>query len=205
MALKLPHATPKGLLPLSWVILAAQTEGSHPGVSVVGKDTKLVIATDGWRLHRAGVPKLAVGAGSYAPPGWMGPDWAELDPWPSTGANIEEDAGPIVASGHVGRVDALYGYCRAAIAYAQSTGMTTGLVLLRGLMFDARYLADAISGGLNDLMGAELELHGPTGSHTIRVSHRCGVAWVAGAMLREAYDGSGDPEFVCDQFVKWEE
>jgi len=205
MALKLPTAMPKALHPLSWVILAARTDGETEGVTIDDDQGKIAVATDGGRMHVAHVATVAVGPGCYDPPGWGDPDWHQIEPWTVDWRGIAEHAGPTVAKGHVVRVDMLYGICRAAIAYAQSSGLEVGVVYLQGMAFNARFVADAISGSWGDIMGCDLVVHGPTNEHKLNVTHSAGEAWAMGLRVPANHSSVEDPKFDGSEYVVWEE
>lgn len=203
MAVKLPTAMPKEMHPLSWVILAAKTDGDTEGVCIDDDQGKIAVSTDGFRLHVAHVAKVAVGPGCYDPPGWGDPDWHEIEPWQVDWHSVARKAGPTAGKGHITRVDMLYGLCRAAIAYGQSTAEDVPMIRLRGMSFSARFVADAISGGWNDIMGADVVLRGPTGEHMLNVTHIAGEAWVMGAVAGGG--DTNDPDFDGTPFVTWED
>lgn len=215
MAAKLPTAVPKEVGPLAWAILAASKDeqAKTPGLTVhiAENGGRMVVATDLHRFHIAAVPDMTpLPPGVYRPPGWDSPDWHPAgDAWEVDWVSIREASmtWPRLRAGHVARVDQLFGQCRAAIAYGQSTEWEIPLIWLQHRAFSARAVADAISGGYGAITGAELELaQSRDGQHLLRVRHVCGdalVMGVGGDPVKAARDGLR-PEFSGDEDVKWE-
>jgi len=213
----LPKPEPKELGQLRWVILAATKadrrttpeDQESGGVCVLapigdGKtgDARRVLAMDTQRIHQAVVSNMSpLPEGCYAPPGWAGVDWVKLPAWTVNWRErwTTEDAH---AEGRAGDVKTLFGYCRAAAAFAQSVGITPS-VKLRGFDFPAVAVADAVAGAFDDIMGCELTIHELNGGrHVLAVKHALGEAQVFGGVDDEAED-TGDLEWDADPFVAW--
>lgn len=212
---KLPTAAPKDLSPLAWAILAASKDEKARTtgltVHIAENGGRIVVATDLHRFHMAAVPDMTpLPAGVYRPPGWDSPDWHPVgDAWEVDWRAVREatSSWPRLAAGHCQRVDQLFGHCRAAIAYGQSTEWDVPLVWLRGRAFSARTVADAISGGFGTITGADVEVaESEGGAHLLRVRHVCGDAVVMGVGpdVVKAARTLTRPEFSGDQDVRWE-
>lgn len=213
---KLPTAVPKEVGPLAWAILAAEKneKARTPGltVHVAENGGRMVVATDIHRFHMAAVPDMTpLPPGVYLPPGWNGnPDWRPIGTaWEVDWAAIREAtlSWPKLHAGHVSRVDQLYGWCRAAIGYGQSTEWETPVIWLRNRAFGARSVADAIAGGYGNLDGLDLEIaQDREGQHLLRVRHVCGDALTmgVGADVVKAAREMKRPTFDASDDVTWE-
>jgi hypothetical protein len=205
---KLPVADPKALGSLAWVILAAAKEGSTKGLRVeLVQGSRRAVATDTERLHVAWTPEIApLPTATYEPPTWDGPDWVQIANWELDWTTLGDVEWESVRTGRAGRVDGLYGYCRAAIAYGQSIGWEVPTIFLHGYGFPARALADAIAGGWDDINGADLVIQAEGRNHLIRVTHVLGGAMVSGVSSDQTdADAKGGREhFDATNQVTWE-